>query len=73
MLLRATQEIGMKVILCSLRVLADTALDKANLVSQKSDNDGDNAMMSGHLTIRGGAKEGAGRTSIAHHVNRQQF
>lgn len=37
--------------------MTDAALDGADRVSQKTDNDSDNAMLSRHLTIRGGRED----------------
>ena len=51
----------------------DAAMDKTNLASQKTTNDGDNALLTGHLTIMGSPSGEAGRTSLPHHVNVWQF
>lgn len=52
-----------------IRNLADAAMEKANFVSQKIDNDADNAMLTGHLTIMEPPSGEAGTISLAHRVN----
>ncbi len=44
-------------------------MEKANFVSQKIDNDADNAMLTGHLTIMEPPSGEAGTISLAHRVN----